>query len=297
VGGEATPHPDPPPQGGRESEGEPGASAAGDDFQDRIQAYIKKALCEAKVHSSWINPDPDYEAAVAGFVAKVLDPTESPEFLADLGAFVGRVAFFGRVNSLAQTLLRCAAPGVPDTYQGTETWDFSLVDPDNRRPVDYAAREAMLKDLAECAAAGPRSLGRLARGLADDLADPRAKLFVVARALGCRRELAGVFAEGGYTPVEATGEKAAHVFAFLRRHGGAAALAVVPRLPVGLVPDADRPPVGPDVWRDTALPLPEEFRTSRWENVFTGEALSGGSLALGEVLRTFPVALLVRRGG
>src|SRR5207248_8604692 len=101
----------------------------------RIQAFVLKALCEAKVHSSWINPDPDYEAAVAGFVAKLLDPAVSAGFLADLREFVSRVAFFGRINSLAQTLVRCAAPGVPDTYQGTEAWDLSLVDPDNRRPV------------------------------------------------------------------------------------------------------------------------------------------------------------------
>jgi (1->4)-alpha-D-glucan 1-alpha-D-glucosylmutase len=266
----------------------------GDEFTNRIQAYMKKALCEAKVHSSWINPDPDYEAAVAGFVARLLDPAESPEFLADLRAFVARVAALGRVNSLAQTLIRCAAPGVPDTYQGTEAWDFSLVDPDNRRPVDFGARRTMLKDLTERAAGGPQALGWLARELAGNLADPRAKLFVVARALGCRRELPNVFGKGGYVPVEAAGEKAAHVFAFLRHHGTTAALVVAPRLPAGLVPEGSRPPVGRDVWGDTVLSLPEGFRAGRWENVFTGESLAGDSLALGEVLGAFPVALLVR---
>jgi (1->4)-alpha-D-glucan 1-alpha-D-glucosylmutase len=152
----------------------------------------------------------------------------------------------------------------------------------------------MLKDLTERSAGGPQALGRLARELAGNLADPRAKLFVVARALGCRRELPDVFGKGGYVPVEAAGEKAAHVFAFLRHHGTTAALAVAPRLPAGLVPEGSRPPVGRDVWGDTVLSLPEGFRAGRWENVFTGEALAGDSLALGEVLGAFPVALLVR---
>src|SRR5262249_49861745 len=144
--------------------GEPGASAPGwDEFRGRIQAYVRKALCEAKVHSSWINPDPDYEAAVAKFIDQILNPETSAEFLADLRQFVARVAFFGRVNSLAQAVVRCTAPGVPDTYQGTESWDFSLVDPDNRRPVDYAAREAWLRNLDE--AAGGAGLRRLARQL------------------------------------------------------------------------------------------------------------------------------------
>src|SRR5207253_3976118 len=127
-----------------------------------------------------------------------------------------------RVNSLAQTLVRCTAPGVPDTYQGTEAWDFSLVDPDNRRPVDYAAREAMLKDLAARAAASSRAPCLLGRELSADLTDPRAKLFAVERALHARREFADLFARGRYLPVPATGEKAGHVFAFLRELDGAA---------------------------------------------------------------------------
>src|SRR5262249_20448488 len=161
--------------------------------RDRIQAYMKKALCEAKVHSSWINPDADYEAAVAGFIDKLLDPTASDEFLADLRAFVGRVAFFGRVNSFAQTAIRCTAPGVPDTYQGTEAFDLSLVDPDNRRPVDYAARQGWLGDLDEKASGDGRALCRLALHLSRDLSDPRAKLFVASRALRCRRDHAELF--------------------------------------------------------------------------------------------------------
>ena len=276
---------------------EPAASAPGRDFEPRIQAFVGKALCEAKVHSSWINPDAEYEAAVAGFVAKLLDPTASPEFLADLTGFVGRVAFLGRVNSLAQTLVRCTAPGVPDTYQGSEAWDFSLVDPDNRRPVDYAAREAMLKDLTDRTAAGQRAPCRLARELSADLTDPRAKLFVVSRALHARREFADLFARGAYLPVPAAGEKAAHVFAFARHLDGAAAVVVVPRLPAGLLGDELRPPLGKKAWGDAVLEVPEAVGPGRWANVFTGEHLTdtNSRLTVGEVLGAFPVALLVRR--
>jgi (1->4)-alpha-D-glucan 1-alpha-D-glucosylmutase len=274
--------------------GEPGASAPGwDEFRGRIQAYVRKALCEAKVHSSWINPDPDYEAAVAKFIDQILNPETSAEFLADLRQFVARVAFFGRVNSLAQAVVRCTAPGVPDTYQGTESWDFSLVDPDNRRPVDYAAREAWLRNLDE--AAGGAGLRRLARQLAGELSDPRAKLFATAEALRCRRAHAELFARGEYVPAPAEGPKPDHVFAFLRRLDDAAALVVVPRLPVGLVPHADAPPIGREVWGNTTLRLPDALG-GRWENVFTGETSTGGeSIAIAEVLGTFPVAVLVRQ--
>jgi (1->4)-alpha-D-glucan 1-alpha-D-glucosylmutase len=288
-----TPHPDPPPQGGREHPPDPRA-----EFEPRIQGYVRKALCEAKVHSSWINPDAEYEAAVAGFVGKLLDPAASPEFLADLRSFVARVAFFGWINALAQTLVRCTAPGVPDTYQGTEAWDLSLVDPDNRRPVDYAAREAMLGDLAARVAASHRAPCILARELSANLADPRAKLFVVSRALHGRREFADLFGRGGYLPVPASGEKAGHAFAFLRHLDGAAALTVVPRLPVGLVPDASRPPLGRRVWGETALELPEAVGPGRWENVFSREVLTdtNNRITVGEALGVFPVALLVYRG-
>jgi (1->4)-alpha-D-glucan 1-alpha-D-glucosylmutase len=256
-------------------------------FKDRIQAFVKKALCEAKVHSSWISPDPDYEAAVAKFVDAVLNPDESAEFLADLRQFVARVAVFGRTNSLAQTVIRCTAPGVPDTYQGTEGWDFSLVDPDNRRPVDYAARTEWLHDLE-----GDAHPARLAR----DLSDPRVKVFTVSRALRCRRAHADLFARGSYTPLAVEGEKADHAFAFLRHLDGTAALVLVPRLAVGLVPAADRPPVGREAWGDTAVRLPDEFRDGRWVNAFTGEALAvrGDLLPAAEILSAFPVAILIR---
>ncbi|MGL4551903.1 MAG: malto-oligosyltrehalose synthase [Gemmataceae bacterium] len=174
-------------------------------LRDRAQAYMQKAMREAKVNSSWISPEKEYEDAVAAFLAKLLDPACSADFLETLTAFVRRVAPAGRTNSLAQTLIRCAAPGTPDTYQGTEAWDDSLVDPDNRRPVDHA-------DLAR------RLVGA---GPADDV-----KLFVTSRALRCRRDHAELFADGDYVPLP-SGER---VFAFQRTRGDQSAVAAVTRL-------------------------------------------------------------------
>jgi len=254
---------------------------------------MRKALAEAKVHTSWINPDTDYEGAVVSFVDRILDPVVSAKFLADLEAFAARVAFFGRINSLAQTLIRCTAPGVPDTYQGTEAWDLSLVDPDNRRPVDYNMRVDWLRDLDERSVAGERSLSRLASELSRHPSDPRTKLFVTALALRCRRDHSTVFSQGSYDPLSVTGERASHVFAFQRSLNGVTATVIVPRLIAGLVPAADRVPIGQRVWSDTTVSLQGGSGTKA-RNVFTGEIVAtADQLAVGEALGVFPVALLM----
>ncbi|MBN9518018.1 malto-oligosyltrehalose synthase [bacterium] len=243
-------------------------------FKERVGAFTKKALCEAKVHSSWINPDPDYEAAVERFLDRVLDPAEAGEFLADLAAFATRVGQLGRVTGLAQTVIRCTAPGVPDTYQGTECWDFSLVDPDNRRAVDYAARQAWLKEVDS---ADPVAL-------AADLSDPRVKLFTVARLLRARRDHTALFAHGEYMPLSVQGAKADHVFAFARRCGAAAAVVVVPRLAAAVT--------GAGGWGDTVVSL-YDLPAGRWADVFTGAAHDADlRLPVADVLGLFPVAVL-----
>lgn len=262
-------------------------------FIDRIKAYMNKALHEAKVHTSWINPDPAYDAAVAEFVGRILDPqTASGDFLDDFRAFQRKVSHYGMFNSLAQTLLRVTAPGVPDTYQGTELWEFSLVDPDNRRPVDYAARERLLRALDEGAA---RSPGDLTRDLLARKEDGRVKLYVLSRALRFRREHSVLFSEGCYVPIEASGAKADHVFAFVRRHADRIVLIAVPRITTRLTP-SDAAPVGHAVWEDTTLRLPEVGGRGEWANVFTGGRLSAGGNALmvRDVFADFPVALLTR---
>jgi (1->4)-alpha-D-glucan 1-alpha-D-glucosylmutase len=265
-------------------------------FVQRILAYLAKALHEAKVHTSWINPDPAYDSAVSQFATRILDPEAAGPFLDDLRAFQRRLSHYGLFNSLAQTLVKIAAPGVPDTYQGTELWDFSLVDPDNRRPVDYERRIRMLSELQ----GRVREAGGDLRGLAAELtaakADGRITLYVTSRALQCRREHAALFTTGAYTPVEAAGARREHVFSFLREDAGGRALVAVPRLLTRLVA-ADQTPVGGAVWRDTVLPVPGPG--TKWVHLLTGETLAAeerggqGVLPAARVFGHFPVALLL----
>ncbi len=240
-------------------------------FVARIQAYAFKALHEAKVRSSWVNPNTEYDAAVKEFIAKVLDRDGNAEFLAEFRPFQEKVARFGLVNSLAQTLLKLTAPGAPDTYQGTELWDFSLVDPDNRRPVDYDCRRKLL---AEVQAAN-------ARDLTGNMADGRIKLFVTHRALVARRDNPGLFSEGEYQPLVAEGSAADHVVAFARVRGGRAAVVVVPRLTARL----------DEGWGDTRLSVPP----GNWRCAFTGATRAfTDNVPVAEPFADFPVVLWLR---
>ncbi|MFL5342118.1 MAG: malto-oligosyltrehalose synthase [Gemmataceae bacterium] len=254
-------------------------------FVERIQAYVHKALHEAKVHSSWINPNPPYDEAMRQFVATVLNPEKSGAFLEDLDRFARQVSHYGLLNSLSQALVKFTAPGVPDTYQGTELWDFSLVDPDNRRPVDFERRARLLNELK----AGSPDLVRLLA--AKD--DGRVKLFLTWKALNCRRDHPGLFSEGAYLPVEAAGAARQHVFSFIRRRDDRVALVVVPRWLTKLV-DAGRLPLGPAVWGDTCLLLPDDLRGRTWRNALSGEVVpAAAELRLGVALANFPAALLL----
>jgi (1->4)-alpha-D-glucan 1-alpha-D-glucosylmutase len=266
-------------------------------FADRVKQYMAKATREAKEHTSWINPNPEYDAAVEEFVARVVDPGRSAAFLADLRDFARTVARYGAYNSLAQALIRCTAPGVPDTYQGTELWDLSLVDPDNRRPVDYAVRESLLGDLDRAAESAGGDLRGFAAGLLDQPTDGRAKLYTVSRALRLRRAASDLFHHGEYLPVEVEGAKADHVFAFVRRSAELAVLVVVPRLVVKLLGGTGRSPLEPGVWNDTRLVLPWASPDWDWLNHLTGERIrpTGARIALKDLLGHFPVALLERQ--
>jgi (1->4)-alpha-D-glucan 1-alpha-D-glucosylmutase len=257
---------------------------------DRLRQYFAKAMKEAKVHTSWTNPNPEHEAAALGFVDAILDETSSRHFLDDLRGFRARVAPYGFYNSLAQTLLRITAPGVPDTYQGTELWSFNLVDPDNRRPVDWALRRRLLEEIQAASAA---NLGGFARSLVDTLEDGRIKLFLTWRALTFRRQHREVFAKGDYRPVEVRGGAAEHVFAFSRAAG--AVVVVIPRLLARL--GVNGPPLGSAVWHNTTLAPGSETAGTRLRNVLTGDTLTIGEsgLAVAEVLSRFPVALLTRQ--
>lgn len=265
-------------------------------FTGRIQAYILKAAKEAKVNTSWINPNEAYDEALRTFVARILDPAPGNRFLPDFAAFQGFVARLGMLNSLAQTLVKITAPGVPDFYQGTEVWDFSLVDPDNRRPVDFARRAALLQALRERIAAG--DLAALARELVEEWTDGRIKLYTIHRALGHRRQEHELYLAGEYLPLPTGGSWGRHLCAFARRREGQAALTVVPRLVAGLTDNGARLPLGPEVWGDTWVALPAGLPEGPYINLFTGVEVAmagtavGPALLAGAILAAFPVALL-----
>jgi (1->4)-alpha-D-glucan 1-alpha-D-glucosylmutase len=255
---------------------------------ERLTTYLLKAVREAKVHTSWVNPNARYDEALTRFARSIIDRQRAAAFLDDFLPFQLRIAHFGAVNSLAQTLVKLTAPGVPDFYQGTELWDLSLVDPDNRRPVDWALRRRLLDDLEHALGATPDR-----RALAHELwvkkEDARVKLFVVREGLALRRERPEVFAAGAYRPLEVRGPLAEHVIAFARLGEGAAAVTIVPRLLARR--GGELPPLGPEYWQDTTVEIPAEAGR-RFRNVLTGEDLGGGALPVGHALAHVPVALL-----
>ncbi len=270
-----------------------------DAFRDRIQRYMLKAVREAKTHTSWINPNEEYERALSGFVDALLKSVEPNPFLTDFLPAQKRIARHGMLNSLSQLLVKLASPGVPDFYQGNELWDFSLVDPDNRRPVDFARRAGMLHELETTFSTG-KPVAAAARGLLDAIDDGRIKLYVTWKGLAARRRHPGVFENGGYLPLPATGERAEHLCAFARVHEGTAVIAVAPRLHYGLTGGNESLPLGPETWGDTHIALPEgrsKYRDEMTGVEFNAEPVDGQlSLPLADVLANFPVALLTSTG-
>jgi (1->4)-alpha-D-glucan 1-alpha-D-glucosylmutase len=277
----------------------------GDDyvsFVARMQTYMLKAIKEAKVNTSWINPNERYEQAVQSFVRDVLDDDGSHPFLADFAPLQSKVAHFGAYNGLSQVLLKIASPGVPDFYQGTELWDFSLVDPDNRRPVDFARRMSLLANLERDLSRASLNRAAYAAGLLDTKEDGRIKLYVTRHGLACRRANEELFRLGSYQPLAAYGSEREHVCAFARSHGGKVAIAVAPRLLVRLTGGALVKPLGSAIWQDSWLALPPG-RALCYRNVFTDEVLKPvaregcAGLPLAAIFARFPVALLEIAGG
>jgi len=266
------------------------------EYRDRIERYMVKAVREAKVHSSWINISAPYETATTEFVRQLLGRLAGNLFLEDLAQQARSVGWFGMLNSLSMALVKLASPGVPDIYQGNETLDFSLVDPDNRRPVDYARRRAMLDEMKGLA--GVSGLAHVARAMANAPENGRAKLWVTWRALELRRELSALFERGDYVPLAVTGERASHVVAFARRHRDHGVIAVAGRLWASLGVDAGAPPLGDAVWGDTQVSLDPLTPAGSLINVLTGEKLevANGGLRLGAVFAHFPAGLIVASG-
>ena len=246
---------------------------------ERLGAWQVKALREAKRRSAWSAPDEEYERACRALLDRWLDP--QGESCAALGGFVARIAAAAAVNGLAQTLLKLTAPGIPDLYQGTEGWDWSLVDPDNRAPVDFDSREASLR-----AAEAPDAL-------LGEWRDGRVKQAVIARALALRAERPRAFAEG-YTPLAVTGIRALHVLAFARGEGAGAVIVAVTRLPARLLGDAAQPLPPSERWGDTAIELPDTLRGTGMRDVLVGSSLPAADRVLvRDAFSRLPVALLV----
>ena len=257
------------------------------ELAERVARWQLKALREAKLRTMWFAPDEAYENACRAFLFDILAPQRRDGFLRELSALVARIGHAGAINSLQQTVLRLTSPGVPDLYQGTELWDFSLVDPDNRRPVDFAQRQAWLVE-------SPPS------DFLPEWRNGRVKLAVVQRLLSLRAHLPDLLGQGAYLPLTVKGKHAAHVIAFARRHANAWAVIVVTHRSAGLLTEgSDTPLVKPAQWDDTAIEMPEELKSRAlfdWLSPAAPKVDDDGLLYLRDALAAMPVAVLVEDG-
>jgi (1->4)-alpha-D-glucan 1-alpha-D-glucosylmutase len=264
----------------------------------RLQEYAAKALSEAKVNLSWINPDPEYVGAVQSFIADIVMPDKrgrETAFMQVLDKLLPQIKLFGGVNSLAQLVMKATCPGVPDFYQGTELWDLSLVDPDNRRPVDYGLRDRLLASLDELAT--QQGAAAVAAEVTRDIADGAIKLWTTAQVLRLRRAEHALFRHGSYTPLYGAGAAEQHVIAHARQHRNSehsdkTVIVAVPRFACSLMRGEVALPLG-NAWKDGSLALPSEFHGT-YRNIFTGEMVNAeAELPLAQVFASFPVAVFV----
>ena len=260
-------------------------------FRERISNYMLKAVREEKDKTSWATPNAEYESALHQFVIAVL---QSEEFRQDFLPFQQLVSFFGMLNSLSETLIKLTVPGVPDTYQGTELWEFNLVDPDNRRAVDYERRREVLRRFRQASEDGCSE--SLVRELTGNMEDGRIKLYVLWKTLNLSKQLPELFQAGEYLPLKVAGENRKHLVAFARQKGATAIVIAVPRLSAELWNAA--PQFGSDdVWSDTRVRIP--LAPSRYRNLFTRERIvskpeaEGPAISAAQLFKKFPVALLI----
>jgi (1->4)-alpha-D-glucan 1-alpha-D-glucosylmutase len=265
-------------------------------YRERIEEYMVKASREAKRRTSWANVNEEYENALRQFIRLSLETREGNPFPTEIGELARRLARFGYLNSLSQTLCKLTAPGMPDIYQGNEIWDWSLVDPDNRRPVDFALRKRLLDEVK----------GWPAENLSDELGaalesieDGRVKLHVIWSALQLRAAHEKLFNEGNYIPLKVSGERATHLLAYARKRGDEVAIITIPRLYLRLLGEKHRMPHGPDVWGDTRIELPKKVPGATFRNAMNGrtvEVQATGEervLSAAAVFCDFPLALLI----
>ncbi|MBW4631138.1 MAG: malto-oligosyltrehalose synthase [Iphinoe sp. HA4291-MV1] len=256
---------------------------------ERVKDYVVKAIREAKVHTAWLRENSTYENAFTDFVTTVLEPSKDNPFLKEFLPFQRCVADYGIFNSLSQTLLKITSPGVPDFYQGGELWDFSLVDPDNRRPVDFETRQSYLKAIKE---QSKTDILKLIDELLANKEDARIKLFLIVQALKARTEYLQVFQQGNYLPLEVSGKFKENIIAFARNDGNKTIVTIAPRFFTSLI-QPGKYPLGQPIWHDTSLKLPTEA-PSIWKDAITEQSVqANGTLLISEALKYFPVALLV----
>lgn len=259
-------------------------------FVERIKGYMIKAIREAKVHTAWLKPDTEYEEGILGFIDAVLTTSENDQFLKSFMKFQKKVSHYGIFNSLSQVLIKIAAPGLPDFYQGTELWDLNLVDPDNRRPVDFDKRTAILGEIKE----RENEIESLIHYLLASKEDGRIKLFLTYRGLQARMKNRDLFEKGSYLPIKTAGTFRENVISFSRIYEDSHALVIIPRLLTRLVPE-DESPIGKEVWRDTTVHVPRDFPSS-WTDAITGrDLIVTDSLTIGRALDTLPCALLTSK--
>jgi (1->4)-alpha-D-glucan 1-alpha-D-glucosylmutase len=278
----------------------PDANAAPDSLVTRLSDYMIKSAKEAKVHTSWLTPNEPYEQALRQFVERVLTGPGGAKLLATALPFRRRVARLGMINSLAQVVLKIGSPGVPDFYQGTDLWDLSLVDPDNRREVDFAQRVSKLKDVNDVLASEPDRRSATLQKWLQTWPDGRIKLLVTAAGLHLRRERPDVFLGGSYLAVATEVSVAAGAIAFARMSpdGNSAALFVAPRLCSRLVTANQPLPLGGESWKTSRIMLPATLGDREFRDEMTGVRLrptrtNGMSwIFIGEALQTLPVAML-----
>ncbi len=274
--------------------------AAPDELVTRLSEYMIKAVKEAKVHTSWLTPNEPYEQALGTFVRRVLTGSTGAKLLSALLPFQRKLAQLGMVNSLAQVIVKVGSPGVPDFYQGADLWDLSLVDPDNRRPVDFDRRRCMLNDVDAALGSAPDTRSSTLLNWLEHWPDGRIKMITTAAGLRLRRDLPDVFLGGEYIPVpiEITVPGGAVSFARLSPGRDQAALFVAPRLFSRLITPAQPLPVGGECWKTSRLMLPPELRDRRFRDEITGAEIrptrvgENGWIFLGEALQTLPVAIL-----
>ena len=258
-----------------------------DIFIKRIKDYAIKVVREAKVYTAWVKPDETYENAFLHFIENILAVSETNLFLKDFMEFQKYISYFGIFNSLSQTLIKMTVPGIPDFYQGSELWDLNLVDPDNRRPVDYSRREELITLIDK----NQNDKKKLFGYLFSNMENGALKLYLIKKVMAVRRKHTTLFNEGKYSHINCSGDFGKNVISFMRKNENHIAVIVAPRFVTELT-EQNRLPLGKNTWKNTFIRIP--FETEKLENVITNEVIRGETtFQIGEILDEFPEAVLI----